>query len=176
MERSETFIELFKSLSLFQIKMDKIEKTSENPFYKSKYADLSNILSAIQIPLVESGLVFSQHPNNGKLETIVVHIETGQYMSSTYDISPAKQDPQGIGSAITYARRYALSSILGLNIGDSDNDGNDQIKPESKENWKYPLIGGITTMTALQDYWNDNVELQKDKVFQNEIAKRKGQL
>ena len=76
MERSETFIELFKSLSLFQIKMDKIEKTSENPFYKSKYADLSNILSAIQIPLVESGLVFSQHPNNGKLETIVVHIET----------------------------------------------------------------------------------------------------
>lgn len=156
--------------------MDKIEKTSENPFYKSKYADLSNILSAIQIPLVESGLVFSQHPNNGKLETIVVHIETGQYMLSNYDISPAKQDPQGIGSAITYARRYALSSILGLNIGDADIDGNDQIKEASKENWKYPLIGGIKTMTALEGYWNDNPELQKDKVFQNEVAKRKGQL
>lgn len=65
MEKSEIIVELAKALSLFQTKMEKIDKTASNPFYKSKYASLSSILEAIQIPLAESGLVFSQHPDKG---------------------------------------------------------------------------------------------------------------
>lgn len=173
MEKSQSIINLAKGLSLFQTKMETIDKTANNPFYKSKYANLSNILTAIQIPLAESGLVFSQHPDNGKLITILIHAETGEYMSSEYEIHPVKVDPQGIGSAITYAKRYALTAILGLNVDEVDSDGNEQI---GKENWKYPAIGEIKNISDLEKYWNDHKDLQKDKIFANEVAKRKGEL
>jgi hypothetical protein len=153
--------------------MEKIDKTASNPFFKSKYASLSSILEAIQIPLAESGLVFSQHPDKGELTTILIHTETGQYMMSSYDIHPVKVDPQGIGSAITYAKRYALCAILGLNVDEVDTDGNDQ---QTKYDWKFPAIAEIKSIVDLEKYWNEHKDLQKDKVFANEVAKRKSQL
>jgi hypothetical protein len=173
MEKSEIIVELAKALSLFQTKMEKIDKTASNPFFKSKYASLSSILEAIQIPLAESGLVFSQHPDKGELTTILIHTESGQYMMSSYDIHPVKVDPQGIGSAITYAKRYALCAILGLNVDEVDTDGNDQ---QSKYEWKFPAIAEIKSLSDLEKYWNEHPLDQKDKIFQNEVAKRKGQL
>lgn len=174
MEKSENIIELAKGLSLFQTKMEKIDKTANNPFYKSKYASLASILEAIQIPLAESGLVFSQHPDKGELTTILIHTETGQYMMSSYDIHPVKNDPQGIGSAITYAKRYALTAILGLNVDEADTDGNEH--KDEKSDWKFPAIGKIKSLTELEKYWNEHKDLQEDKVFKNEVAKRKSQL
>jgi len=173
MEKSNEIIELAKALSLFQTKMDKIDKTEVNPFYKSRYAGLPSILEAIQIPMAESGLVFSQHPDKGELTTILIHTESGQYMMSSYEIHPVKVDPQGIGSAITYAKRYALTAILGLNVDEADNDGNEQV---GKEDWKYPAIAEIKTIEDLKKYWTDNSELHKVKIFENEVAKRKAQL
>jgi hypothetical protein len=123
MEKSENIKQISKALQLFQVKVEPIKKDASNPFFKSKYATLSNTLDAIQMPLSECGLVFSQHPDGNSLTTIVVHVESGEFFQSTYDLSPVKSDPQSIGSAITYARRYALTSILGLNI-DDDDDGN----------------------------------------------------
>lgn len=124
MEKSESIINLAKSLLTFQVKMGKIVKDAKNPFFKSSYATLSTILEHIQIPLAESGLTFTQFPTeNNTLTTILIHAETGEYILGTYSMSPIKNDPQSIGSAITYARRYALGAILGLNI-DDDDDGN----------------------------------------------------
>lgn len=120
MEKSAEIKEIAKALSLFQLKCDKIKKDANNPFFKSKYATLSNILDVIQLPLQECGLTFSQMPDNDNLTTILIHVESGQYFQSEYCIHAAKVDPQGIGSAITYARRYALSAILGLNVDDDD--------------------------------------------------------
>lgn len=173
MEKSEIIVELAKALSLFQTKMEKIDKTASNPFFKSKYASLSSILEAIQIPLAESGLVFSQHPDKGELTTILIHTESGQYMMSSYDIHPVKVDPQGIGSAITYAKRYALCAILGLNVDEVDTDANDQ---QSKYDWRFPAIAEIKSLADLEKYWNEHPLDQKDKIFANEVAKRKGQL
>ena len=109
-----------KALRIFHLKVGKIKKDSNNPFFKSKYASLSNILEEIQIPLEESGLSFVQFPDgeNG-LTTLLMH-ESGEYIQSCYDMRPVKDDPQGRGSAITYQRRYALAAILGLNIDDDD--------------------------------------------------------
>jgi hypothetical protein len=123
MLKSATIGEIAKALSTFHIKVDKIKKDSTNPFFKSKYASLSNILDVIDIPLTESGLSFAQFPTdeNG-LTTILMH-ESGEYLESNYKMNPVKNDPQGVGSCITYQRRYALSAILGLNI-DDDDDGN----------------------------------------------------
>ena len=135
MEKSQSISKLAMALIAFQIKADKIGKDSSNPFFKSKYASLSNIQESIQIPLAECGLAYSQLPDgeNG-LTTILIHAESGEYLQSTYDMIPVKNDPQGRGSAITYQKRYALTAILGLNIDDDDDDGNlaSQKKAEPK--------------------------------------------
>lgn len=122
MEKSPTFTKLAQSLAVFQLKVDKIKKDATNPFFKSKYASLSNIQDAISIPLNESGLVYSQMPCGvNELTTMLIHAESGEYFQSTYTMTVAKQnDPQAVGSAITYAKRYALVATLGLNIDDDD--------------------------------------------------------
>ena len=121
MNKSNNIGEIAKALSIFHVKVDKIRKDAKNPFFKSKYASLSNILEVIDLPLIESGLSFAQFPTdeNG-LTTILMHGESGEWIESNYKMKPAKDDPQGIGSAITYQRRYALSAVLGLNIDDDD--------------------------------------------------------
>ena len=125
MEKSATFKNLAKALSTFQVKVDKIKKDATNPFFKKNYASLSNIQDAIAVPLQESGLVYSQMPSDqNNLTTILVEVESGEYFQSTYNMPVARiNDPQAVGSAITYAKRYALVAILGLNI-DDDDDGN----------------------------------------------------
>ena len=123
MKKSESIKQLASALAVFHIKVDVIKKDAKNPFFKSTYASLSNILDAIKIPLAESDLSFSQHPmgENG-LSTILMH-KSGEWIGSHFTMKPVKNDPQGIGSCITYMRRYALAAILGLNI-DEDDDGN----------------------------------------------------
>ena len=130
MEKSTSLQNIGKAITLFQTKMEKIKKDATNPFFKSKYATLSNILESIQIPLAESGLSFAQLPDGDCLTTILIHNESGEYLQSCYSMHPAKVDPQGIGSAISYARRYALSSILGLNV--DDDDANAATHPQEK--------------------------------------------
>jgi hypothetical protein len=123
MQQSNNISELAKALVLFHVKVDTIKKDAKNPFFKSTYASLPNILEGINEPLIESGLSVAQFPSgeNG-LTSILLH-ESGEWMSAEYQMRPVKDDPQGRGSCITYQRRYALASILGLNI-DEDDDGN----------------------------------------------------
>jgi hypothetical protein len=142
MNKSSSIANIAKALQCFQSKMGKISKDSNNPFFKSKYASLSTILEHIQQPLAECGLSFSQLPDGTGLTTIIMHGESGEFLESTYDVNaipeytkekdsqgtviyrgPAYVSPQNVGSAITYARRYALGAALGLNI-DEDDDGN----------------------------------------------------
>ena len=112
------------ALVKFQTLVGKIKKESNNPFFKSKYADLSDILDAVQQPLIEAGLTVNQFPTGkNELTTILIHSESGEYMMSTYEMTPTKNDPQGVGSCITYQRRYAIGAVLSLNI-DDDDDGN----------------------------------------------------
>jgi hypothetical protein len=125
MEKSESIKNIAIALCEFQGAVETIRKTAINPFFKSKYADLSDILNVIRQPLTDNGLSFVQFPK-GKygLETIIMHI-SGEWMSESYEMQPVKNDPQGAGSVITYQRRYALGAILGLNI-DEDNDGEEE--------------------------------------------------
>ena len=123
MNKSESIKNIAGALVTFQATVSKVAKESSNPFFKSKYASLANILNTIQKPLSECGLAISQFPDENALTTIIVHAESGEWMESSYVMPVAKQnDPQAMGSAMTYARRYALGSILNLNI-DDDDDG-----------------------------------------------------
>jgi hypothetical protein len=123
MNKSESIKNIAGALVKFQSSVSKVAKESNNPFFKSKYASLANILDTIQKPLSESGLAISQFPDENALTTIIIHADSGEWMKSSYVMPVAKQnDPQAMGSAMTYARRYALGSILNLNI-DDDDDG-----------------------------------------------------
>jgi len=121
MEKSQSITNLTKALAKFHSTVGKISKDAKNPFFKSSYASLSHILQEIQDPLEVSGLIISQWPNGDGLTTILLHSESGEYLQATYTMPVAKaNDPQALGSAISYARRYAVSSILSLQIDDDD--------------------------------------------------------
>lgn len=127
MLKSESIVNLSKALLKFQSMIGNISKDASNPFHKNKYASLTNILDGINDSLLKCGLVVMQHPSGDgesiKLHTMIIHAESGENMSSEFAMIPVKRDPQGIGSCITYMRRYALASILKLNV-DDDDDGN----------------------------------------------------
>jgi hypothetical protein len=123
MEKSESIKNIASALTKFQNEVKAVTKDGKNPFFKSSYATLGNIINTITTPLVKNGLSYSQLPSgeNG-LTTILMH-SSGEYIYDTVKMTPKDNTPQGQGSAITYMRRYALSALLGLST-DEDDDGN----------------------------------------------------
>lgn len=125
MERSESIKELAAALNKAQADMSGAKKGKENPFFKSKYADLNAVVDAVRIPFAENGLSYSQFPvmdeNRVGVETILMH-ESGEFIASTLMLPTGKLDAQAAGSAITYARRYSLQAIAGIPA--EDDDGN----------------------------------------------------
>lgn len=132
MKTSTDITEISKALFEFQGKMSTIVKKDKNPFFKSSYAGLPTVLEAIDTPLKECGLLVTQMPSgeNG-LTTMLIHVDSGQYFKSTNDMKAKANDPQALGSAITYNRRYTLVSMLRLNV-DEDDDGNKGSTPPPK--------------------------------------------
>lgn len=121
--------ELAKALLGFQSEALDIKKSADNPFFKSKYAPLDEIIPAIRGAMKKYGLVFLQVPQGSdELVTTICHAESGQSVSGTLKMTPKDASPQGHGSAITYGRRYALVSMLGLNT-EGDDDGNAASSP-----------------------------------------------
>lgn len=130
METKTTIHECFaKAQSEFPL----IKKTENNPFFKSKYAGLPNILEVVLPVLLKNDLFLTQNPitegDRIGIETKIVHVSSGESMTSKFTVNVAKNDPQGAGSALTYCRRYALVSMLGLNV-DEDDDGNKASEPK----------------------------------------------
>jgi len=125
MNKSESIKKLAAALNKFQASISGAKKKSKNPFFKSNYADLKEVIECAKEALSENGLSYSQFPISAEgkagVRTILMH-ESGEWMEDTLLLACVKQDPQAYGSAITYARRYALQAILG--IPSEDDDGN----------------------------------------------------
>lgn len=123
-EQSEHISEIAKALLNVQKSLPIATKDAVNPFVKNRYASLNSIMEACHRPLLENGIVVVQapvpvaEPGSLGLMTRLIHAESGQWLSSVAVIPLAKADPQGMGAAITYARRYALSAMLGIVTGD----------------------------------------------------------
>ena len=129
LQMSENINELAKALAAAQGVMTAAKKECANPFYKSKYADLAACWDVCREPLAKNGLSIIQIPSQYaegkemkiKLLTMLCH-SSGQYIKGEIEIPIAKPDAQGIGSAITYGRRYSLCAMVG--IAQDDDDGN----------------------------------------------------
>ena len=125
MNKSESITELAKALNKFQAECSGAKKSKKNPFFKSSYANLEEVINCAKDGLSDNGLSVSQFPlsHDGKagVETMLMH-SSGEWISQVLLLACTKQDPQAMGSAITYARRYAYQSILG--IPSEDDDGN----------------------------------------------------
>lgn len=131
MDMSESIAELAGALCKFQGEMKAVAFDATNPFFKSKYATLSALVDGASKLLAKHGLAISQLcTDDGAVMTILMH-ESGQYISSTMKLTPTKNDPQGVGSSITYNRRYSYASILGL-VSEADDDGNSASVPVAK--------------------------------------------
>jgi len=134
MHKSDSIKELAGALSKAQNEMSGAAKDSKNPFFKSSYADLGSVVRAIKESFAANDLSYSQFPlmEDGKVgvETILMH-SSGEWISSVLLLPVTKQDPQAAGSAITYARRYALQAIAGIPSEDDDGNHASQSKPKT---------------------------------------------
>lgn len=125
MEKSESIKELACALNKAQGEMQKAHKKSENPYFNSSYANLSEVLTCVKEAFTSNGLSFTQMPSFDSgiayVETLIMH-NSGEWISSIAGSPLSKQNPQGIGDATTYLRRYSLAAVAGL--AQQDDDGN----------------------------------------------------
>lgn len=125
---SETTTGVCKALADFQAQALHVPKNATNPFFDSRYADLFSIKTICDPVLRDNDLALTQFPGGGEsgnptLITRLIHVETGEFMEAEAHLPLSKDDPQGLGSAITYMRRYSYCAILGI-VADPDDDGN----------------------------------------------------
>jgi hypothetical protein len=128
MYQSEAINELATALAKAQAEICHAKKDEANPYFKSKYADLPAVIDAAKAALTKNGLSVIQAPNimeDGRVYLVTqLNHASGQWIRSSYPIKPIKDDPQGMGSALTYARRYAYASLVGVAAAGEDDDGN----------------------------------------------------
>src|SRR5882672_6477866 len=126
MLKSESIKELAKALAKAQLEMEPAIKSSVNPHFKSKFAGLPEVAEAAKA-LNRHGLAYAQatrsEASSVTVETVLMHGESGEWISGELTLRPQQDTPQGIGSALTYGRRYGLCSLAGI-VADEDDDGN----------------------------------------------------
>jgi hypothetical protein len=135
MNKSESITNLATALAMAQMNIKGAIKDSANPFFKSKYADLSSVVEAIRPAFGQCGLSYIQRiepsdKDEVRVETILLHA-SGEWLScGVLNLPVSKADAQGYGSALTYARRYSLAAAAG--VAPEDDDGNAATKSAPK--------------------------------------------
>ena len=132
MIHSENIAEIAAALSKAQSELMPVKRESLNPFFKSKYADLSAIIEGAKVVLAKNNLAVTQlvssrdGTKDTELVTLLIH-SSGQWFKSVVIVPVAKPDAQTLGAAITYMRRYSFAAIVG--IATEDDDGNTASAP-----------------------------------------------
>lgn len=157
-------IKLFTALMTFRDTVSSVKKDADNPFYKSKYADLPSILEVIKDPLKISWLAISHKCKNIEGWFIVVttlgHAESGESMESEFPVFGNK--PQEIGSSLSYARRYNLLALLDIPVEDDDgNTANTATRTKSEYTWWTPTkwLNFKDMKDMIEKRWYDTEDL-----------------
>ena len=146
---------IYKKLLEFKATVGAVKKDGNNPFHKSKYATIESVLDTIEQPLKEKGLGFVQCPMETGLKTIVFSEDDTNTIESFIPYIGAT-DMQKLGSAITYARRYALVSMFGLE--QEDDDGN---LASNKTSQKAPPVKNYSIQEVTQLAGVKNIPIEK---------------
>lgn len=177
MKLSEKFDEILPALHKARSQFVKVKKDRQNTHLKNKYATLDSVLDAITPALTEHQLMIMQDgeriENTMRVETTVIHI-SGQWVKFYFDIPIAKNDPQGVGSAFTYGRRYALAAAFGLSQADDDA----QIAVKSAQDWKRDL-DKCDNVDGLQDVFREawkSSDKANQVIIKNHYEKRKAEI
>lgn len=156
--QSEQINELAAALAAAQGEFSTVKKDSENPFFKSKYADLSAVVKTAAPVLAVHKLAVSQFISTtvdgegnlvDTLTTWLIH-QSGQYINDTMRLRLTKEDAQGQGSAITYARRYSYMAVLGL-VADEDDDGNKASTPKATTPYRAATKAPVQAVIPVDD-------------------------
>lgn len=132
MKTSESIIKITPAFLAAQKKIESVIKDQNNPFFKSKYADLSSVIGACKEQLNKEGIAVLQPIDGMSVETVLVHESGEWFSSSTPIVSKDENNPQALGSAITYAKRYGLQSMVLLPAEDDDGQAATKQTPEQK--------------------------------------------
>lgn len=177
MKLSEKFDEILPALHKARSQFVKVKKDRQNTHLKNKYATLDSVLDAITPALTENKLMIMQDgeriESTMRVETTVIHI-SGQWAKFYFDIPIVKNDPQGVGSAFTYGRRYALASAFGLSQADDDA----QIAVKSAQDWKRDLDKCESVddlQSVLRDAWKSS-DKANQVIIKEHYEKRKAEI
>jgi hypothetical protein len=146
---------IYKKLLLVKSELSAVKKDLKNPFYKSSYADINSYLEAVEPVLQKHGLVLLQPVEGDMLTTFIIDPESDQRVRSFIKL-PDLGDPQKLGSAITYYRRYTLGSLLAMQA--EDDDGNSASGVTDK---KQPLAKQVVK-TTIYKYRVDKLMEKQD--------------
>jgi hypothetical protein len=155
---SENINELLSALAKAQGKIQPASKDKSNPFFKSKYADLSSVWDACRDSLSENGLSVIQLPQTkeeGLFLTSILGHSSGQWIKSELLIPLSKNDPQTIGSALTYFRRYSLSALVG--VAPEDDDGEKAQAPFRQKT--SPIAYGLDNSSKISKNQAESLEI-----------------
>ncbi len=181
MNKSESIKNIAMALSKFQAEVENPKNTQDNPFYKSKYAPLQDVLNIARPLLSKHGLSVLQHPSgdgvNISINTMLLH-ESGEWIEFEPLLLKAdKATPQGAGSAITYGRRYALSAVLGIASEDDDDANAFEDKPKqstNKPNTPKSLsdaqVKRLYAIASSAGFTNDQVKMAVKKDYKKDSA------
>lgn len=134
MNKSESIKNIAIAVHSVQKELEPVMKDATNPYFNSKYATLEAVWFVVGPLLSKNGLSVVQLGGEDSLETVLFHI-SGEWISGSAKLMPKSNDPQALGSAITYARRYWLSALLG--VVSEDDDGNKATHKQSSTNSVY---------------------------------------
>jgi hypothetical protein len=133
---------LFSALAKAQAAITNPQRNAENPFFNASYTDLTGVWDAARGPLSANGLSVTQLPGGSewdiRLTTILAH-ESGQWLMSTFTLKASKPNAHGAGSALTYLRRYALASVVGIAPAGEDDDGNAAVEGQASQQSAPPV-------------------------------------
>lgn len=135
MNKSESITKLAAALAKAQGEVDNAAKNAENPHFRSKYADLAEVINTVRPVLAKHGLAVTQWPGfnaeTGEvtLQVLLTH-ESGEWVEHHASCPIGKRDAQGVGSGTTYLRRYTLAALAG--VAQEDDDGNAASQPAPK--------------------------------------------
>lgn len=137
MKTSEQVNEIFTALSKAQGEFKVALKDAENPFFKSSYADFQSVVDAARPALAKHGLGFIQMTRADDkfplvLVTRIFHT-SGQWIEGEYPVRTVKEDPQSLGAATTYSKRYALQAALGVVAANDDDDAEKAMDHKSED-------------------------------------------